>query len=490
MSAAQSATAVLDVFALLFSHRWIARWQQQQRPAEPPRPPGPAPAAKKKARPAPPKPRGFYERIFSLRVTLWYLIFQRLSFDGALSAVVKDLRAGGADRLGRRGRKLSRRLRSTRTGAYNLARQRLPLALLRAALAELGARLSQMIGYDPAPARAPGPDRRRRQLLDGSTLEMLATATLTAAFPPARNQHGASDWCVMRILVGFCAKSGAVLSACCGPVQQSEQAMAWSLMECGAAFTVWIGDRNFGVWSVVAQSKRFHQDVVVRLTQARARRLCGGQPMASGEDRLVDWIPTRHDKSPPGLERKAVSGRLVYVRLNKGGQDIDLWLFTTLPAGDYPVALLVQWYGQRWQAELHFRSVKTQLKMTELDVCSPQMARKEFYAGLLAYSLVRAVMWAAGERLEQKIQAISFSEARRVVLSRLAEWGRRYRSGAGNARRWVRLLVAEVTRQTLPRRRKERPTEVRRVRHRRQKFPTLKGSRAVATARDLATKSR
>jgi hypothetical protein len=76
-----------------------------------------------------------------------------------------------------------------------------------------------------------------------------------------------------------------------------------------------------------------------------------------------------------------------------------------------------------------------------------------------------------------------------VVLSRLAEWGRRYRSGAGNARRWVRLLVAEVTRHTLPTRRRKRPTEIRLVRHRQQKFPSFRGSRAAARARDLATKS-
>lgn len=488
MNAAQPTMEALDVFDMLFSPRWITRWQQQQRPPEPPPPSGPAPRRRKKP-PAPPKPRGFYERIFSLRVTLWCLIFQRLNFDGTLAAVITDLRAGKADRLGRRGVKLSSRIRSTKTGAYNLARQRLPLPLLQAALAELAAKVARMVGYDPAPTRAPAPDQRSRQLLDGSTLEMLTTAALAAAFPPARNQHGTSDWCVMRILVGFCAKSGAVLSACCGPVQQSEQAMAWGLMECGAKFTVWIGDRNFGVWSVVAQAKHCHQDVLVRLTRARARRLCGGQPLSSGEDRLIDWMPTRQDKSPPGLERKAVSGRLIYVRLNKAGRYIDLWLFTTLPTGDYPVELLVQWYGQRWQAELHFRSVKTQLKMTELDVCSPQMARKEFYAGLLAYSLVRSVMWAAGERLEQKIQKISFNDARRVVLSRLAEWGSRHCSGAGTAERWGRLLVAEVTRRTLPKRRKERPTEVRRKRHRRQDFPPLKGSRAAARARDLLTKS-
>ena len=416
------------------------------------------------------------------------MIFQRLSFDGTLASVVKELRAGGVDRLGRRGRKLSRRVRSTQTGGYNLARQRLPLALLQAALAELAATLSRIVGSADS-SRAPAPTQRPRQLLDGSTLEMLTTPALAAAFPPTRNQHGVSDWCVMRILVGFCAKSGAVLSACCGPVQSSEQAMAWGLMECGAKFTVWIGDRNFGVWSVVAQAKRCHQDVVVRLTKARASRLCAGRSMVSGDDRAIDWKPTQRDQSPPDLQRKALSGRLIYVRLEKAGRYIDLWLFTTLPAADYPVALLVNWYGQRWQAELHFRSVKTQLRMTELDVCSPQMARKEFYAGLLAYSLVRAIMWTAGERLEEKIQTISFNDARRVLVSRLAEWGRRYASGDRTSERWGRLLLDEVRRQTLPKRRRERPTELRRLRHRRQQFPSFIGDRAAARARDLAPKT-
>ncbi|MBA3625766.1 MAG: hypothetical protein H0W48_15240, partial [Methylibium sp.] len=80
----------LDVFDMLFSPRWITRWQQQQRPPAPPPPSGPGPRRRKKP-PAPPKPRGFYERIFSLRVTLWYLIFQRLNFDGTLAAVIANL---------------------------------------------------------------------------------------------------------------------------------------------------------------------------------------------------------------------------------------------------------------------------------------------------------------------------------------------------------------------------------------------------------------
>lgn len=470
MNALLAVPEVLKLFALLFSNGWLARWQQ-------------AHAAEKKG---PPGARGFYQRIFSLRVTLWYLLFQRLHSDPTLAAVVTNLRHGGADRLGRRGRKLSKRVRSSGTDGYNVARQRLPLALLQAALAHLSALLCKQVGYDTSARQPPAPARRTRQLFDGSTLRMLATPSLQQGFPPARNQRGASDWCLMRILVGFCAKSGAVLSATLGPLQQSEQALAWSLLAAARPFTVWIGDRNFGVWSVVAQARQHRQDVLVRLTKSRAGRLakrCAGGPMRSGDDRAVAWQPTRHDQTAPGCERTSVPGRLIYVRLEKAGCLIELWLFTTLPAGEYPVALLVEWYGQRWQAELHFRSVKTQMKMAELHVMSPQMARKEFYAGLLAYSLVRAVMWQAGERLEERLKVISFSQARRILQAHLQDWGHGL---VGDLAQWARALVAEVARHTLPKRRKPRPTEVRRVRRRSSPFPPLTGSRAAARLRDQA----
>ena len=481
---------VLEIFAFLFSNHWIGCWQRkwraQKRLAQKSGPAGVSSTqdSKKKNLKKPAQGK-FYQRIFSLRVTLWYLIFQRLNFDQTLAAVVVNLREGGADRLGRRRRKLSCRIRSTKTSAYNQARQRLPIELLQEALAHLRQALLNLVGLAPAPSERPGPGERTRQLLDGSTLALLVNPTLAAAYPAASNQNGVSDWSLMRIVVGFCARSGVVLSALEGAMQRSEQKMAWTLIQAGAAFTIWIGDRNFGVWSMAAQAVGHQQDVLVRLTQARAAKLARGQPLQSGEDRLIQWSPSGKDQCPPGRKRLAVSGRLIYVRLQKNGRWIHLWLFTTLDSKDYPVELLVRWYGQRWQAELHFRSVKTQMKMAELDVCSPEMARKEFYTGLLAYSLVRAVMWRAGERLEAGIKVISFSQARRVLLERFKAWGREVIALA----HWSRQLLDEVAQQTLPKRRKERPSEVRRVRHRRLKYPPLKGSRAAARARDQTTKS-
>lgn len=152
---------VLQVFALLFSRQWLDRWQEGWRRQQLLERPAGVPGMRKKKKLPPGR---FYERIFSLRVTLWYLIFQRLNFDHALAAVVVDLREGQADRLGRRGaRKLSQRVRSAHTSAYNQARQRLPLALLVEALAHLRQGLLQAVGWEPIPRQAPRPEQRTRQ---------------------------------------------------------------------------------------------------------------------------------------------------------------------------------------------------------------------------------------------------------------------------------------------------------------------------------------
>ena len=468
---------VFKLFLLLFSDRWIRQWQRQR--------PGPKASCKPKRQQAPgprqPASRpGWYERIFSLRVTLWFLIFQRLSFDISLAGVVRSLRNGEADGLCPRGRKLSKRVKSNSTSAYNQARQRLPLEFLLGAWAQLSQWIVQLVGCMESSRTKPPLAQRVRQLLDGSTLALLATAALRRAFRPARGQ---TDWCLMRIVVGFCARSGAVLNAVEGAITQSEQRLTWGLMAAAAPFIIWIGDRNFGIWSVVAHAVRYRQDVVVRMTRARANKLAAGRPLVCGEDRPVRWQPSRHDQGAQGTERTATAGRLIYVRLKRGHHWIDLWLFTTLSSQEATVQLLVQWYGHRWQAELHFRSIKTQMRLSQLDVCTPEMARKEFYAALLAYSLVRAILWAAGERLESGRQILSFSDARRVLLDWLETWGRQMGRISARAPQWIKTLLAEVARQRLPKRKKLRRSQIRMVRRRASKWPILKGSRAAAEKR-------
>lgn len=451
--------AVLRLFAELFSHPGVQPWLQSQN-----------------GEPKGERRRGFYQRIFSLPVTRWYLVFQRLNTDKTQDAVVKDLRAGGADRLSPSPRqRLSQKVRSDATSSYNDARQRMPLEFLQWALQRIAEQVQAALGLNRNV-------RRSFQLLDGSTLLVLANPALVKAYPRARNQHGSSDWCLMRVVAGFCLGTGVVLSAVEGSVLLSEQVLAWTLLAQALPGTVWIGDRNFGIWSVVAQALHGQQDVIVRLTKARAARLTGGRTWVSGQDQVVAWRRSRHDHIAPGTEEVSVTGRLIFVRVPREGRFIHLWLFTTLMDPQvFPISRVVELYGYRWQVELNFRYLKNALGLETLVVQSPEMARKEFYAALIAYNLVRVVMAAAQPpNATEPAGSLSFSQVRRLLVGWLLGWGKDWRSRRGSLADKLERLIADVARQQLPSRRTKRPSEPRCVRRRAAKFPALKGSRQAA----------
>jgi len=469
---------VLELFELFFSEQLLKQFFQEEASpkAAPPLPAQPRSKAQRKK-----NPTRFYERIFSLRVTLWYLVFQRVNTDRTLEAVVRDARRGGADGLVKaRGKKPSKRIRSRQSTSFNDARQRLPERLVRRAFEHGRQVLMRLAGLDPQAEQPPPPEQRSLQALDGSTLGMRSNEAKAKEYPPASNQHGKSYWLLMRIVCGFCTRTGAVLNVVQGALTRSEQQLAWALMGCASAFTVWIGDRNFGVFSVVERARHFRQDVLVRLMERRVDKSLRKGSWTSGQEQQICWKPSRKDQLADGADPTGVEGRLIYILLEQPGFRTEkLWLFTTLlDAQLYPVQLLLKWYGLRWQAELNFRYLKTQLNMHTLEVATPEMARKEFYAGLLAYNLIRAVMYAAGERLGQGPGRLSFSQARRALFcSWLSLQSHRQQL------HWVEALVEEVGGGLLPKRKKKRESEPRKKRHRYSAFPQLIGTRAEARAK-------
>src|SRR5262249_58457138 len=66
-----------------------------------------------------------------------------------------------------------------------------------------------------------------------------------------------------------------------------------------------------------------------------------------------------------------------------------LLVTTLLDAAAYPADDLEELYRRRWQAELNLRSLKVVLQMDVLRGKSPDIVRKEVWAHLLAYNLVR-----------------------------------------------------------------------------------------------------
>lgn len=415
------------------------------------------------------KHRSFYDRLFTPVVTLWYLLFQRLQADHTLDAALSDARSGGADRIHKN---LSRRLRSNSTCSYSDARQRLPWQFLLQALA---VQARQLIELSPATQW----HGRILALLDGSTVRLRPLGNITRQFPPHRNQHGRPYWCLMRVTVCFCALTGAALDCALGAVGLGEQVLACQIILRSLARSLFIGDRNFGVFRVVQAARHAGQEVLLRMTDRRARKLLGSELVAG--DHPVRWKPTRHDQLEPSCSTQPQTGRLLIAWIQRpGSRPVRLCLFTTLPqAPEFSLQDLVRVYGQRWHIELNLRYLKTQMDLVQLEVKSADMARKEWLAGLLAYNLIRGAQLCAGLHKDTSPLTLSFAAVRR----RLEAWLCRPTQTKGLAlKQWAELLEC-LSCCTLPHRRKPRPSEPHAQRHLRQPYPPLIGTRAAARRR-------
>ena len=413
------------------------------------------------------KAKGFYNRLFNPLVTLWYLLFQRLNPDHSLEAAQTDARSGGGDWFNK---KLSGQLVSDSTASYSDARQRLPWEFLAQALLLQGRKI---IGLSPTTLWR----GLVLALLDGSTVRLRPHGRMAKEFPPNRNQHRRPYWCLMRVVVCFCASSGAALDCAIGSLHVSEQVLACRIMLDCLTRCLFIGDRNFGVFRVAQAAREAGQQVLLRMTDRRARKLLG-RTLAAG-DHAIRWEPTRQDQLQPACSQEPLEGRLLVVRVQrKGFRSQRLCLFTTLPnTPDYPLQELVRLYGRRWHIELNLRYLKAQMDLVQLEAKSPDMARKEWLAGLLAYNLIRAAQLCAAVQKRISPLSLSFSSVRR----RLEVWLRRL--GRGTPRQlciqWTKALQ-QMGRCRLPRRRKPRPSEPRAQRHLRLPYLPLYGSRAQA----------
>lgn len=419
-------------------------------------------------------PQGSYERLWTPLITLWYLIWQWLQPKHTLEKVVMDARRGGADRLCRPTKRLSRGITSKATTAYSDARQRLPLDWVRQCFGQLAAALL-LLGHGPSSPEL------SVELLDGSTKRLRPHGDMGQHFPAHRTRRKKAYWCIARVLVSFCATTGLATAAQIASLHVSEQALAVQLMLEAAKRVLYIGDRNFGVWRVVRAAVQGGGHALVRLTRVRARHLFGRKRLPVFSDQAVVWSPSTHDQVDPGLDPQPVAGRLILIQAHRPGYRAQtLYLFTTLTGVQaYPPQRVLELYGWRWQVELNFRTVKSTMEMDQSEAKSADMVAKEFYAGLMAYNLVRALMAVGAEQVGCPPLELSFAKVQGLLASALTELFLAWMSDSRRQARFLWLL-AEVSAAKLPQRRKPRPNEPRAQYYEPQVFPKIKGSRQEA----------
>jgi len=340
--------------------------------------------------------------VYTPLLTLWAFLGQVISPDGSCRAAVARVLAWLVSRGEHRCR--------PQTGPYCKARARLPESLFVRLMRETGAALHQAALAD---WRWQG---RRVKLADGTTVTMPDTEENQAAYPQQPAQQPGLGFPIARLVVVFCLACGTVIDAALGRYQgkkTGENALMRTLTEAFTPGDVLLADRYFSGYFDIAYWQQQGVDVVIQLHQRRRCDLRRGRRLGPN-DHVVIWTkPPR----PSWMDEETYAGvpdqlviREVRVRIHVPGfrTKVVVVVTTLLDADVYAARELAELYRARWHAELDLRSLKITMGMDVLRCKTPEMVRKEIWAHMLAYNLIRTLMAQAAEQVGGTPRDLSF----------------------------------------------------------------------------------
>jgi hypothetical protein len=326
------------------------------------------------------------EEVFTPPLTLWAFLGQVINPDGSCRKAVARMMA----HLVSRGESPCR----PETDPYCKARQRLPESLFTRLMRDTGRALHQLVPDDWLWLG------RRVKLADGTTVSMPDTPANQLAYPQPATQKRGVGFPIARLVVVFCLACGTVLEAALGRYQGKRTGENTLLRTLEAAFEpgdVLLSDRYFSGYFDIAYWKQRGVDVVTRLHQRRKCDMRRGRKLGRNDHVVVWKKPQRpawmdeatYAQMPDQLELREVR---VHVTVKGFRTDVVEVVTTLLDAQTYTARALAELYRMRWHAELDLRSLKTTLGMDVLRCKSPEMVRKEVWAHMLAYNLIRTLM--------------------------------------------------------------------------------------------------
>jgi len=347
--------------------------------------------------------------LFPPWVTLWAFLGQVLDPDASCNRALARIQAHRAQ--------LGLRPMSADTGGYCKARQRLPERLLSTLCLRTGAALADQ----------PRPDEfwfgRRVKVVDGSSASMSDTSANQAAWAQPSGQSPGCGLPVVAFVGVFCLATGALPALSMGQWFDHDLSLFYFVRGAFVRGDIFLADRAFCSYAELALLRRRGVDSVVRLHQCRRTDFRRGRILGL-QDHVVRWDkPTR---CPKGLRESdyrqlpdALSVREVRYRVDVPGfRTRRITLATTLlDAETYFPEALAELYFLRWDVEVDFRHIKTTMQMEHLRCKMPTMVRKEIWAHLLAYNLIRTMMWHAAQTGPVRARRLSFQGTIQHVLS-------------------------------------------------------------------------
>ena len=222
--------------------------------------------------------------------------------------------------------------------------------------------------------------------------------------------------------------------------------LARQLLATLRAGEVLVADRAYCGWLFLVQLLGQKVDFVIRLHQARTvrKRRHGSWREVWAKPQRPAGQSARSWKKQP--EELAI--RLVHFRIEVRGYRTRSVIVVTslLDETAFPNAAIAELYGLRWQIELHYRQIKTNLALDVLRGLSPAMIERELWMHALAYNLVRALLLETALAHAVPIERLSF----KGTLDALQAWAERALSSRRHRRHARDTLLARLAADQVP----------------------------------------
>jgi len=238
-------------------------------------------------------------------------------------------------------------------------------------------------------------------------------------YPQPRGQKKGCGFPVMRLVVSFCLTTGILLSCRKGSLNIHERTLwhdMWHDYEEGDVVLADCGFCGFADYFLLGQKG---VDCVMRLHQRRKEKEVIKK--FNKNDRLIEWEKT---KEPPKWitpeEWKEIPDRIIVrhvtVIVNEPGYRSKKYILATtlLEEEKYPQEALANLYLRRWKVELFIRDIKTTMRMDILRCKTPDMIHKELTLFIIAYNLIRILIWEAV--LKKHIDPLRISVAGTIAI--------------------------------------------------------------------------
>lgn len=288
--------------------------------------------------------------------------------------------------------------------------------------------------------------------VDGSTLRVADSDENRAFFGGTKTHRGISGYPLVRLAGLMALRSHLLASAAFGAYDNGEHSYAAQLWPAVADDSLTILDKGFlaaGVLIPLARDGHRRHWLIPAKSNSRWRILRRLGP----RDLLVEMTVSKQAcAKDPSLPETWVARAITYQR--KGFRPRTL-LTSLLDPEQYPAAEIAVLYHERWELELGYGEIKTQMLEREetLRSKSPAAVTQEIWGVLLAYNLVRLEMERVADEAGVAPTRISFVAALHLIVD---EWLWLAVTSPGAIPSRLRDLRANLKRLILPPRRSER----------------------------------